>query len=263
MGIVNQLRNGLKVIEKFGKDNAPTILMGVGVLLMSAGTAAAVKATIDAVPMVENKNIDLEEQGQRPMRKIEVVGTCWKLYAPAAIMELVGAGCIITANHMNLQRIAVLTAAAKLNEDKIKELSAKAQKAITGKDPEETKRAETITMPAGYDPSAEPGYGVPGLIHCRDCATGQLFWSTKAQIENAAAAVNRRLGMGEAVMLQDFLDSLGLTEETEAGANMGWTLDINGRANCLLDVDGHWTSDQNGNPIWCVDYNLENTDRPF
>ena len=102
-------------------DKSPEILIGFGLAGMLTSTILAVKAT--------PKALDILEQEDRELSKVDKVKLTWKCYAPAAIGYCASAACIIGANSVNAKRNAVLAGAYKLSEsalleyrDKVKEV---------------------------------------------------------------------------------------------------------------------------------------------
>ena len=89
-------------------DKSPEILIGFGLAGMLTSTILAVKAT--------PKALDILEQEDRELSKVDKVKLTWKCYAPAAIGYCASAACIIGANSVNAKRNAVLAGAYKLSE---------------------------------------------------------------------------------------------------------------------------------------------------
>ena len=89
-------------------EKSPEILIGFGLAGMLTSTVLAVKAT--------PKALDILEQEDRELSKIDKVKLTWKCYAPAAVGYCASAACIIGAQSVNAKRNAVLAGAYKLSE---------------------------------------------------------------------------------------------------------------------------------------------------
>lgn len=257
MNMGNTMKATWKIVKKFAEENAPTIVMAIGVGMMVGGTATAVAATTKAVPKVAEENARLTADGQRPMRKVEVVSTCWKLYVPSILLTVGGATCVVAANHMNLTRIAAVSAVAKLNEDKLKEYKAAAQARLGDKEAKQIQHDATGAKIAANPPAkggaSYPGYGKREML-CRDGLTGQYFWANRQSIEHAVNQVNAQLNNGERVTYGTFRELLGIEEPTGIDDLVGWETDINGIVKKPLEVDYSFFEADDGSPILNLDY---------
>lgn len=251
MNVVSSMKTFAKVSEKFIKQNLPTIAMGVGVGLMVGGTATAIIATTKSVPIVQK----LQSDGEATKKKI--CAECWKLYAPSFIMTAVGATCIVSANRMNLKRIAAVSAVASLNEQKLRDYKDAVKKTIS-KDKVskiEHEAAEKQVYSAGPATGRYPGKG-PQL--CQDCQTNQRVWSSRNDIERAVNEINSRCIDGDRQTLNDFFVEIGLPE-CNIGRTMGWEPDSDGRYNpSNFSVSFDYVVDEiTGEPILLFTYDVQ------
>ena len=109
-----QIRND--VISKV-TDKSPEILVGFGLAGMLTSTVLAVKAT--------PKALDILDQEDEYLTKIEVVKKTWKCYVPAAVGYCTSAACIIAATTTQNKRHAMLAGAYKLSESALLEYRSK------------------------------------------------------------------------------------------------------------------------------------------
>ena len=114
-------------ICRWGKKNAPEILMTIGIVGMGAGTVIAVRNTekkvvprkqeredkIDSVAWEVHNKVTTEEEAAAIVKKENVACTIdvVKAYALPALVEVGGIACILWSNHESRKRIAGLAAA--------------------------------------------------------------------------------------------------------------------------------------------------------
>ena len=114
--VVKITKQGLKIISK----NSNLILTIVGATGAIASVALAIKGTIKAVKLCEEKKV---------VGAKEVVKTVWKCYIPTVGMVLLTTTAIVSNGRINAKRIAVLASALtsskeamKLMENKMSEM---------------------------------------------------------------------------------------------------------------------------------------------
>lgn len=244
------------IVEKFVKENAPTILMSAGLGLFGGAIYETGKATVKSVRQVDK----IEGAQGELMTPKEVVKECWKNYIPAAGLTLGGTACIIGANHMNLKRIEALATAYALNKDKFKEYQDKVKEVLG-----EQKEYDIRDKIAQDHTDAEDDN--PPWIPCREliendedknrvtvrCGlTGKYFKSSAIEIDRAVNEFNESLNRGDREDLTLFYDLLDGMECGKAGEHFYWDL-CNGKSG-LMKVDKHYTRGKNGEPIMELEF---------
>lgn len=244
------------IVEKFVKENAPTILMSAGLGLFGGAIYETGKATVKSV-----RQVDTIEGAQGDlMTPKEIVKECWKNYIPAAGLTLGGTACIIGANHMNLKRIEALATAYALNKDKFKEYQDKV-KEVLGEQKEydiRDKIAQDHTDAQDDNPPWMPcnelieNLASENLVTVRCGLTGKLFKSSSVLIDKAVNEFNSYLMEDHRESLSLFYDILGELDCGKAGDDYFWDIS-NGRGG-MMKVDPHYTRGKNGEPIMELEF---------
>ena len=193
-------------------DKSPEILIGFGLAGMLTSTILAVKAT--------PKALDILEQEDRELSKVDKVKLTWKCYAPAAIGYCASAACIIGANSVNAKRNAVLAGAYKLSESALLEYRDKVKEVIGEEREREIK--DSIAQDR-VDKTPEKTQEVlvagNGDTLCYDMHSGRYFKSNMEEIKGIANKVNYKLMQDNFLSVNDFYEELGL-EPTVTGYDL-------------------------------------------
>lgn len=209
----------VKSVEKTVVKYGPEILTGIGITGMITSTVLAVKATPKAVRIIQDaekeKKIDAKEK----------IKLCWKLYIPAAVTCLSGAGCVIGASSVNFKRNAALATAYSISEAAIKEykekvvetLGEKKEKAIH----DEIAKDKVKEMPASLNEVIITGNGT---TLCLDSISGRYFMSDMQTIKKAINELNHEMMIDNFVSLNEFYDGIGLAH-SKLGSDLGWNVD--------------------------------------
>ncbi len=251
-------KSKLAGIVDTGKDilskNAPGILLGLGITGWAGTVILAVKATPKAVALIEDKERELFNQYHEDTRltPVEVVKTCWKCYAPAAITAVVSTACLIGSNSVSARRNAALTAAYKLSQTALEEykdavvetIGEKKERAVRDKMAENALRNEHID-------EEDVIITGRGNTRCYDAVFGRCFRSSREAIERGINAVNRAIVSGDMyASLNDFYDEIGL-EHVDIGDLLGWNLDDG-----EIKIDFSSALANNGEPTLVIHYNV-------
>lgn len=267
------LNSLINIVKIFSKSHATELLVGIGIAGMSAATIVAVKATpvamdnIDeAIDSVNNDLLFIAERDNQPtcelitrLTPMDNIKVCWKVYAPAAIMMLTSAACIIGGTKISLKRNAALLTMYKLSETTVKELQEYKSRVIQNIDPEKhieieesIDRDRIASESVNMDSTIVSGHG-PILYF--DKMGGQWFRSDKETIREAINTLNHEMNNNMYVSLNDFYDELGMPH-TIAGSTLGWKID-----NGLIEPRFSAQVTQSGAPVVVVSTRLEpNTD---
>lgn len=209
---------------KFFVKNSNVILTFVGAAGVVVTAAAAIKGTIKAVKLCEEKEV----HGAK-----EVVKTVWKCYIPAFGFLFLTVTAILCNGRVNARKIAVLTSAysgatealKKVEEKMTEEIGPKkSQKVIGGAESE----LASAKKPNDKNDIIATGKGKQ-LFFC--ATTGQWFYSDWNGVELAELKLQtefKRLmtdwGQGEFIPLRDAQEALDLPV-TDMGEYMGWYTD--------------------------------------
>lgn len=198
-------------------DKSPEILIGFGLAGMLTSTVLAVKAT--------PKALDILEQEDRELSKIDKFKLTWKCYAPAAIGYCASAACIIGANSVNAKRNAVLAGAYKLSESALLEYRDKVREVVGEEKEREIK--DSIAQDRIDKTSAGRNNVViagKGDTLCYDIYSGRYFKSTKDEIDKILNQINYKLMQDNILSVNDFYEELGL-DSIARGYDYGWNVD--------------------------------------
>lgn len=211
---IKKLRNN--VISTVS-DKSPEILIGLGLAGMLTSTILAVKAT--------PKALDILEQEDRELSKIDKVKLTWKCYAPAAIGYCTSAACIIGANSVNSKRNAVLAGAYKLSESALLEYRDKVVEVI-GEEKEKEIRDAIAEDRIQQGPKQASGVLVAGKgdTLCYDMYSGRYFNSDMDTINRILNDINYKLMQDNIMSVNDVYDALGLNP-ISTGYDVGWNVD--------------------------------------
>lgn len=204
-------------VVKSISDKSPEILIGFGLAGMLTSTVMAVKAT--------PKALDILEQEDRELSKIDKVKLTWKCYAPAAVGYCVSAACIIGANSVNSKRNAVLAGAYKLSESALLEYRDKVVE-VLGEEKEKEIRDAVAKDRIDKDVNRTNEVVIigKGETLCYDMISGRYFKSDMDTIQRVRTELSHRLMQETVVSLNEFYTELGL-KCTEIGFEMGWCVD--------------------------------------
>lgn len=204
-------------------ENAPEVLIGMGLAGMLTSTAMAVKATPKAMKIIEEE----EDYLNRDLSTAEKVKLAWKPYVPAAIGYCASAALIIKANNVNNARSAMFAGAYKLSEralldykDKVIEtIGEEKEREISDKVMRDKVREP---RPTSYHAN-EVIYGT-GQCLCYDPISGRYFNSDMDKIRKIENDLNYRLMKENMVSLNEFYTELGM-ECSDMGFKYGWNID--------------------------------------
>lgn len=197
-------------------DKSPEILIGFGLAGMLTSTVLAVKAT--------PKALDILEQEDRELSKVDKVKLTWKCYAPAAIGYCASAACIIGANSVNSKRNAVLAGAYKISEAALLEYRDKVTE-VLGEDKEkEIRDSIAEDRVRKTERKGEVIVAGKGDTLCYDMHSGRYFKSNMDEIKRKLNEINYKLMQDNILSVNDFYDQIGL-DPINTGYDFGWLVD--------------------------------------
>lgn len=197
-------------------DKSPEILIGFGLAGMLTSTVLAVKAT--------PKALDILEQEDRELSKVDKVKLTWKCYAPAAIGYCASAACIIGANSVNSKRNAVLAGAYKISEAALLEYRDKVTEVLGEEKEKEIRDSIAEDRVRKTERKGEVIVAGKGDTLCYDMHSGRYFKSNMDEIKRKLNEINYKLMQDNILSVNDFYDQIGL-DPINTGYDFGWLVD--------------------------------------
>lgn len=197
-------------------DKSPEILIGFGLAGMLTSTVLAVKAT--------PKALDILEQEDRELSKVDKVKLTWKCYAPAAIGYCASAACIIGANSVNSKRNAVLAGAYKISEAALLEYRDKVTEVLGEEKEKEIRDSIAEDRVRKTERKGEVIVAGKGDTLCYDMHSGRYFKSNMDEIKRKLNEINYKLMQDNILSVNDFYDQIGL-DPISTGYDFGWLVD--------------------------------------
>ncbi len=241
----------LKIVSGAIVKKSPEIFIGLAVAGMGASVVLAVKETPKVLKLIEEKKKDL---GVDTLTKKETVKVAWKNYIPAAISFVVSTGLMITSNHIQNHRNAMLTAACSASESALLNYINKT-KEVVGEEKEKEIRSESRK-----DISRERSVNDYNVFNanggdelCMDIETGRYFRSDRESIRAAVNQVNSIMNATGSVSLNTYYDFLGM-ERTIRGDDKGWWAEGADISRYFVTVDFEWGETAEGQPVRLVDF---------
>lgn len=243
-GIFNNLLSGIK-------KHSPELLVGVGITGMIGSTVLAVKATPKALQLLEDKKEEVHDTHLTPK---EIIQAGWKPYAPAFIMGVVSAACIIGGTSVNLKRNTALATVYAISENTLKRYKHEIVKEF-GEDKareidKSVAKARLKERPVIVDGETtgfihETGNGSTLMF---DTLSGRYFKSSTNAVERAVNNLNKSLLNDQYVTVNELYNEIGIPT-IGAGSLIGWCADKE-----MADI--FFTSDVNedGTPYVVLEY---------
>mgnify|MGYP007017244633 FL=1 len=197
-------------------DKSPEILIGFGLAGMLTSTVLAAKAT--------PKALDILEQEDRELSKVDKVKLTWKCYAPAAIGYCASAACIIGANSVNSKRNAVLAGAYKISEAALLEYRDKVTEVLGEEKEKEIRDSIAEDRVRKTERKGEVIVAGKGDTLCYDMHSGRYFKSNMDEIKRKLNEINYKLMQDNILSVNDFYDQIGL-DPINTGYDFGWLVD--------------------------------------
>ena len=218
--LVQLTKGGIKFLSK----NSNLILTVVSVTGVITTVAFAVKGTVKAVKLCEEKKV---------VNRKEVIETVWKCYIPTVGIALLTTTAIICNGRINAKKIAVLTSAYSGSVEALKKIEEKMSEQIGPKKTQKAVDAAEAEMAKEKSPTERKDIIATGkgdkLFFC--ATTGQWFYSdwngvelAEMKLKNVFKKMMTDWGQGEFVPLREAQEALGLPT-TDMGEYMGWYTD--------------------------------------
>ena len=254
------LQNAPQYVEKVGlllKKNSPTILTGLGIVGFVSTVVIACKETPKAITLMEEEQERQdrnEESG--PVAKAKMIVSVAPAYLPAVGLGIVSAGCIIGANHVNLQRNAAFATAYGMLAKEFSEYQGSVAEKFGKKKFDELKDSVAV-KPVKDNPPTEDLYIDTGMgsDKCFERYSGRYFRCDAEHLRQMENYINRE-------MLSDDLLSISLNSVYEImklppvknGELIGWNAHDLNTCKELIHFIFTYTEDESENPIRVVSF---------
>ena len=214
----------------FVKKHSPEILSGLGVAGVITTTIMAVKATPNALKLIDEYKENNDKDDIKIFETIKVAGVC---YIPTTIIGVVSISCIMGASTISFKRNAALATAYKLSEAALKEYSDKVVEVI-GEKKEKTIRDAVFQDEINKHPVKNKEIYITnkGETLCYDGISGRVFKGNIDQIRKSVNELNREMRNEMFISLSEFYDEIGL-RHTDISDYIGWNIDTTG----YIDID--------------------------
>lgn len=219
----------LKDTQAVLSKHSPEILTGIGIAGMITTTILAVKATPEALELLERaKNKKMETPEDEPkLTAVETVKAAWKPYVPAAIVGVTSTACLIGGTRVSLRRNAALATAYQLSTTALTEYKEKVVETI-GERKERAIHDELAKDKVEKIPiqQSEVIFTGKGESMCLDDLSGRYFKSDRNRIDRAVNKLNQRMtsGMEMYISLNEFYDAIDIPR-IPMGDELGWRVD--------------------------------------
>lgn len=242
------IKNALNSVQNILSKRSPEILTGIGIAGMITTAVLAVRETPKAIRLIEEKR---EENGYRPLSKVEMAKTCWKCYVPSVVTGMFSISCLIGANSVNARRNAALATAYKLSETAFTEYRDKVVETI-GEREEQVIKNNVSKDRIDKKPASNSEIIITekGNTLCFDSISGRYFKSDIERIKKAENELNKRMLCEMYISLNELYDELDL-DHIRLGDELGWNID-----NGLIDLDFSSQIAEDGTPCIVVDYRV-------
>lgn len=256
-----KLKTIWEIGKKFVVKNAPTILVGAGIV----GSAGAVIFAIKDTPKAEKAIVELKDQKEDP-NVLDKAKALAPIYWKTVLLWCLSSTCVIFSNHINLKRLSTMIALYKMAEGNKDKLEDAMRKILGDKKTEEVfdaARKEILKeSPLKDDLIIQTGKGNTRFM---DGLTRQRFNSSPQAVGEAFNNFNHRLMQENTLCVNDLLDELGILPMDpkyvkgvdvgggSLGDRIGWRLDD---ISNLIRYKITYVDDEDGEPIGIVTYEV-------
>lgn len=218
----------LKDIGNVVSKHSPEILTGIGIAGMITTTILAVKATPEALELLERaKNKKQETTDDDKLTVVETVKAAWKPYLPSVIIGVTSTACLIGGQSVSVRRNAALATAYQLSTTALSEYKEKVVETI-GERKERAIHDELAKDKVEKLPiqQSEVIFTGKGESMCLDDLSGRYFKSDRNRIDRAVNKLNQRMtsGMEMYISLNEFYDAIDIPR-IPMGDELGWRVD--------------------------------------
>ena len=184
--------------------HGPNLAMGFGIAGLITSGIMAVKATPKALAKINDEEkmrcvyVTPENggsgyyqlaDGQNHLSKLEMVKSCWAVYAPSVILAIASTALIINGNTVKTRRTAALATAYKLSETALTEYKDMVVETI-GEKKEKTMQEKISAKKAENTPVQQVIVTSKGETLCLDTLGGRYFRSSHDTIKKMENLIN-------------------------------------------------------------------------
>ena len=235
--------------------NSPTILTAVGVAGVASTAVLAVKATPEALNLIEVEEINREgtvgPEDPIVLSKKDIVKLTWRCYIPSILMGGATIACIISATTIGARRNAALLSVYTLADKALTEYQEKVIETIG------EKKAVGIHDAIAQDhldknPLSKNNVLITGTGEtlCYDEISGRYFKSDIEKLRKAENDLNHDLINEAWISLNHFYELIGLGP-IKLGEDMGWLPDN------LVELKFSARLADDNTPCIVVDYKID------
>lgn len=233
--------------QKFVTDNATGILTAGGVAGTVTTAVLTARATFKAARIIDeetHRRIATEmsdEPSEPPLTTAQKVKIVWPQYVPPVVTGGATITAIIMANRLNAQRVAAITAAYAISENRLKDFQKKVEEKLTG--PKNQQVYDEIAQDKVNENPPNREVVIIGdgrSVLCYDMFSGRYFTSTHDDIKKAELAVNGELFHHNYASLSFFYDELEIPPSgysDEVGWNSTYTGPVELRFSTVMSPD--------------------------
>lgn len=223
MGKIN-LTGALQSIGTSISRHSPEILMSLGIAGFATTAILSAKATPVALEKIKKAK---EEKHVDKLAPIDTFKITWKYFAPAVVLGVTSAACIIGANSVNMRRNAALMTAYKLSETALTEYREQVVETV-GEKKEKLIRDEVNKKQIEKTPlnTSEVYITGKGGTLCLDPLSKRYFRYDIDLIRKAENTINKQIlhDLCGTATVNDFYDEISL-DRTDIGDHLEWDTD--------------------------------------
>lgn len=224
------IKKGLIKLARSISHNSPTIFTWLAVGGVGLTTAEAIKATIKAVRIIDEKG-SYTNARKEDLSKLDVLKETVRLTWPCYISTLLIGGStiyfIVSSNSINHRRNAALVSLCSLTETAFKEYKTQVVKTIGAKKEREIQdevyKERLINSPPTQHKTEIIITG-KGETLCYETTSGRYFKSDIESIRKTENELNRIMLSDMFIPLNEVYYALGLPD-TKLGKELGWDID--------------------------------------
>ncbi len=226
---IGVLKKSLILGKNWILKQSPIILTVAGVGGVVATTVMAVKATVEAEKLIEQKKVELDLEIDEKLTIEETVKTCWRTYLPVGISAGLTIAAIIGSSAINEKRKAAMAGLYAISETALKEYQEKNLETIGEKkeqsvrdavNADKVKRTENNISPEQLSLASLS----QGKVLVHEVMSGRYFLSSVQDLKAAMNDLNSQLIYDMCASLNEFYDLIGL-DRNEIGDDCGWNID--------------------------------------
>lgn len=229
MGIKKWL--DLDYLRQVEEVNRPVILAGLGIVGFWTAIGAAYKAAPKVSAVIgshKERLAQAETKEEKSKVLVDEVKTVAVTVGPALVLGAAATGAVVKSSNIATKRLAVVTTAYTLAENRLREVSNKLDEVRKNgsKDVREKLSKDTMsTVDIPEDDSIMIEHTGKGNVLCYDEYRGRPFYSCAEAIGQAINTISYRLQTEMWVSLNEFYYELGLTP-CKMGDDLGWNVDM-------------------------------------